>query len=356
MSTNAEVVISAIGMVSSVGIGAAATCAAVRAGITRFTEFDDYCCTLSGEPRPGRPPPEPQPVVGALAGFAERPPDVVPRMFLTALQDMVKSAGLRRSALARIPVFVSLPADLGAARDARLVGGFLEDVQERSGTTFAPGSAVLTRGHAGMFVAVGQALSAIARREREACVVAGVESYFEIGTLERLDREGRLKSQANLDAFIPGECAVAVLLERRDEAERRGGAALAVVGAPGYGVEPSPLGSNDPSTAAGLTDAIRAACAAAPGPMEWVLCDLNGESYRANEWARTRVRLHDQLGGVKHLWHPADCLGDVGASTGGVLLALAAKAFERGYALASRALLFVASDDGTRAALTIAAA
>jgi 3-oxoacyl-[acyl-carrier-protein] synthase-1 len=68
------------------------------------------------------------------------------------------------------------------------------------------------------------------------------------------------------------------------------------------------------------------------------------------------VRLHDQLGGVKHLLHPADCLGDVGAATGGVLLGLAARAFERGYALASRALLFVASDDGARAALTIAAA
>jgi 3-oxoacyl-[acyl-carrier-protein] synthase I len=354
MST--DVVISAIGMVSSVGIGAAATCAAVRAGITMFAEFEDYCCEL-GERTfgPSTAPRPPEPVVGALAGFAERPPDVVPRMFLTAIQDMVQAAKLQRGALARIPIYASLPADLGAPRDLQLVRGFLADIQARSGFTFAPGSALLTRGHAGMFVAAEHAIASIARGERDACVIAGVESYFDVDTLGRLDREGRLKSQKNLDAFIPGECAAAVLIERRSEVERRGGAALAAVGAPGFGVEPSPLGSGDPSTAAGLCDAIEKACAATPGPIEWVICDLNGESYRANEWARARVRQISRLGGVKHLWHPADCLGDVGASTGGVLVALAAKAFERGYALASRALVFVASDDGARAALTITA-
>jgi hypothetical protein len=69
-----------------------------------------------------------------------------------------------------------------------------------------------------------------------------------------------------------------------------------------------------------------------------------------------RVRLTQQLQGLRRLWHPADCLGDVGAATGGVLMAVLGRSFQRGYAPADRALLWAGNDEGQRTALVLARA
>jgi 3-oxoacyl-[acyl-carrier-protein] synthase I len=86
-----------------------------------------------------------------------------------------------------------------------------------------------------------------------------------------------------------------------------------------------------------------------------VLCDLNGESYRAFEWGVVAARLGDR-GALERLVHPAVCLGDIGAATFGVLTTAVAAAFRRGYAAADEAIIWTSSDGPARAAARIARA
>jgi 3-oxoacyl-[acyl-carrier-protein] synthase-1 len=88
-------------------------------------------------------------------------------------------------------------------------------------------------------------------------------------------------------------------------------------------------------------------------PADVVLCDLNGESYRATEWSYAMARTFRDGQAVPPLVHPADCLGDVGAATGGVLLALAAAAMKKGLAPWKTALVWCSSDNGERAACAV---
>jgi 3-oxoacyl-[acyl-carrier-protein] synthase-1 len=50
---------------------------------------------------------------------------------------------------------------------------------------------------------------------------------------------------------------------------------------------------------------------------------MNGEHYWAKEFGVAMTRSSHRFSNVKHE-HPADCYGDIGAATGGALIALAA--------------------------------
>jgi 3-oxoacyl-[acyl-carrier-protein] synthase-1 len=334
-------------MASCVGSSAAA-CAAIRAGISGFSELEDYSCD-AGDGGPV------QPLVAAPAGAEPRSAETAIALFVAALQDLITNAGMTRRELSRVPVIVSLPETSRSAESRRLAEGIFAAAAARAGIPPAPGSGFSGHGHAGVLFAIGAAQGALSRGACSACIVAGVESYLDAETLSALDAAGRLKSGRNPDAFVPGECAVAALLEPAGGAARRGDRPFAQLAAPGFGMEERPRGSGETSTGRGLCDAVRAAVGTDARPFSWAVGDLNGEMYKAREWAEVRVRLAPWLNGLRHLWHPADCIGDVGAATGGVLLAIAARALDKGYAPADRALVFAGSDDGTRAAVVVSA-
>ncbi|NMO14361.1 hypothetical protein HPC49_02630 [Pyxidicoccus fallax] len=342
-----SLVITGLGMVSAVGADLVGSCAAIRARISRFREVDTFGTReahAEGEPRP----------VVASPVLSERGPDWAVRLLAQALQDLVRNARLQRRDLARYRLLLSLPDPTLSPAHAALHSQLVPLLAARTGMVTVPTSAVAPGGNAGMLQAVQAVLAAAAQTRWEPCIVAGVDSHLLSEGLARLDRTGRLKSPRNRDGFIPGEGATAVLLERRTEALRRGAAPLASVVCAETAVEPRAIGSGEPSSGEALTRVLRAACAAGvPEGHGWVVCDLNGESYRFREWGLVRARLTPQLNGLRRIWHPADCLGDVGASTGGMLLAVAARAFQRGYAPADRALLWAGSDDGHRTALVL---
>jgi 3-oxoacyl-[acyl-carrier-protein] synthase-1 len=118
------------------------------------------------------------------------------------------------------------------------------------------------------------------------------------------------------------------------------------------GSEPEAFATSEKqSTGAGLTAAMRAVLPASPGTSpDFILCDLNGESYRAIEWGVAQVRLGERLAPERKLLHPAASWGDIGAATGGGLLALACAAFRRGWAPAEEATVFCGGDGSTRVA------
>ena len=134
-----------------------------------------------------------------------------------------------------------------------------------------------------------------------------------------------------------------------------GSAILARVLSVSTAQEPSGVLTDRPNTAAGLTHVVRNVLADAdvhPVNIAMAWTDLNGESYRAREWAFTEVRLG--FTSDTALMHPADCHGDLGAATDANLLGLAALAHATGWSDGRPMLVFSGSEGGLRAATLLA--
>jgi 3-oxoacyl-[acyl-carrier-protein] synthase-1 len=81
-----------------------------------------------------------------------------------------------------------------------------------------------------------------------------------------------------------------------------------------------------------------------------MICDQNGEAYRADELAFMLVRLSERFTDGSDFEAPADCWGDVGAASGPLFVVLAAAAAERGYARGPHYVLWTSSESGERGA------
>jgi 3-oxoacyl-[acyl-carrier-protein] synthase-1 len=84
-----------------------------------------------------------------------------------------------------------------------------------------------------------------------------------------------------------------------------------------------------------------------------IICDLNGEHYRMKEWGLAQSRLFNGTSLIPELWHPAENIGDVGASSAIVFSAIAAAAINNRYFGGPNLLLWTSSDMGGRGCLLL---
>lgn len=167
----------------------------------------------------------------------------------------------------------------------------------------------------------------------------------------------RLKCAYLTDGLMPAEAACFLIIERECNAQARGAQILARLVSTGIQREEAAILSERPNTAKGLTAAVRSALGDArldASEIGSVWSDLNGESYRAREWAFSEIRLGFKA--QTELIHPADCYGDVGAASDAILLGLATLAQATGWSGGKPALVFTGSEAGIRGATIIAPA
>jgi 3-oxoacyl-[acyl-carrier-protein] synthase-1 len=337
--------IDALAAISPVGNGLLQTCASARAGISRFAPHPTLECA-SGDPE------SEEPVEPLVIGLSKRFPDGIEAperliaMLLTCLNDMLLAEAMAASDLVTSAFLLALPPDDAAVSEWELRECFAASLWERAGL---PAPAIFETnqsGHTGMFELCGRAFELLQEGAVESCFVAGSDTYNAAARVALLDGSKSLHSSRGHDGFIPGE-AVSILRLSLPQT----GSAVALLERPAFGREPQPATSDRHSTGEGLAQSIRAITEG----RRWdrVYCDLNGQSYRFAEWGLMRVRLTAELGDDLVLVHPAECLGDVGAATGGVLVGCAVQALKRGYAGVPQALLWTASDDGARASLCV---
>jgi len=124
-------------------------------------------------------------------------------------------------------------------------------------------------------------------------VVGGVDSYLFPERLEALDKEYRIKSDRNIDGFVPGECAAFMLLETKGQAKNRGRYALSPI----HKISKQQCSGSDLELHTGMTltktiSSLLDACREPP----IVVCDLNGEPGRMKEWGFAVSRLKTRLG------------------------------------------------------------
>jgi hypothetical protein len=156
---------------------------------------------------------------------------------------------------------------------------------------------------------------------------------------------------------MPAEAACFLIVEPLASAEARGARIIACILSIAAQRESASVLSDQPNSAGALTIAVRGALQDAgveSSAVGMIWSDLNGESYRAREWAYAEIRLGFQTHTA--LIHPADCHGDLGAATDANLFGLAALCHGTGWSEGRPLLVFAGSEYGLRAAAILESA
>jgi len=351
MSEN-NIVITGVGMVSSIGNDWEQSCAAHRAGINQFLEYEDFYPENEEMVTD-----ELQPLIAARSSSIGVQMEELraPKLMVPALQDLISNSNIPREMFDSTIFLTAVSPGESAKHEKRLLSAYKQELLKLSVNCSAKRKLIKTN-HTGFIELVSAASMLLASGECQACILLAVDSLNSFETLEALDGKERIKSKKSPSGLIPGESAVAVIVETQAHALAREAEIMATVSATAKTTEQNILSSDRPSSGLGLSTAIRQVCEQANEfRPSWVVCDLNGETYRAYEWGMTQVKANDVLSNMSVLWHPADCFGDVGAATGGLLTALVVKAFEKQYAPANDCLIWCSDDNGKRATLVISA-
>ncbi len=327
------------GMVTGLGLNSQATCAAIRCGIntaeeTRF--IDD-----GGEWIMGVHVPLAQPWRGraklvqmvapaiqeCLAPFPELPTEQIPLLLCVAEVD----------------------------RPGRLKGldeTLLTEIQVEMGKPFHPASSFISKGKIGGIVALQQANQLINDKQCLACLIAGVDTLLIAETLKTYEAQNRLLTSKNSDGFIPGEAGTAVLVARGGETPESTVHCLGL----GFGYEAAHVNAEEPLRADGLVAAIRAALSNAKldmGHTDYRITDLSGEQYYFKEAALALARVLRTRKEEYDIWHPADCIGEVGSAMGPAMLGVVLSAARKGYDPGKIALGHMGNADGSRATMIL---
>ena len=373
--------ITGLGMVSSLGASAVASCAAARAGLTRWTELELQVSdedSMEDEPLRGHAARE---LTCGFEGVGR-----LVRLGEAALGDLVEPTELSSPA-SRTALLLCLPGDfhekellereLAAVADRALrrrlwteAQASMEGERERLEHQVLPRLLALQSldvpaqwrqcffgGPAVVVKAVLRAAELLGSRQVERCVVGGIDSWVHGLPLRRAQALGLLRTPSAATGFFPGEAAAFVLLERLDTARFRKATVEGVVLAAAGAQEPFHRFSRVTPGGAALAEAIGTCAAQVGGGLaetRLAIINLNGDDFRAMDFGNTLVRLG--MAGLPRdfrQWYPPECFGELGAATGPVALCMAARGFARGYAGTRRVLVGLLADDEARGAMLL---
>lgn len=348
---NSGVVVTGIGMRTPVGLHAIQSASSVRAGINRFRKWPHFGMDLGdGTPLPAS---FMKPDLGDIT-WVEKARDLLHSPISEALWTSRIWSLAEYHGRARAFIATPYPDRNGVTAEVfqELAPTIGEDCFDEAVDIPIE---LIALDHAAGLIALAHAIEQLASHKVDLCVVGAVDSLLESTFLHALLAEDRLKAGQNSSGLIPGEGAAAVVLERTEDAMRRQATPLAVVEAIALDRD-VPYHAHAPIRAQGLSHALRAVLdVVGASDIHRVMNDLNGERWRFLEWALAETRCLDGLPRGWQLWHPADCIGDVGAAFGAVAVVLAARAFARGYHGNGKMLVTACSDRGERAAMCLSA-
>lgn len=332
-----------VGARTPLGLTAESSIAAVNAGISQVTEHPVYIDRMAEPVRLAQDTilhPE-------LAG-----PRRLIEMATTALEEVCSELETHQSGINNIPLLVCLPEERpGWTR------GDAESVIRGLGMlhlpiTFQPIKGV-SLGHAAGSVALDIACSEIRADQAELYVILGVDSYSEYETLSWLDESRQLATSYHRGGFFPGEGAAALVVASDSVVRRFGFDSLAVVKEVSLAKEANLIKTDAICLGEGLTECVRKVLVNLHLPdeaIEGIICDINGERYRSEEWGFTILRLPNAFLDPTGYELPSACWGDVGAASGPLFMALASIAGKKGWASGRRYLIWNSSEAGLRTA------
>jgi 3-oxoacyl-[acyl-carrier-protein] synthase I len=332
------IAIKSVGLVTSVGLSAPASCAAFRAKISNPTET--RFMGADGEWIMAHQVALEQPWRGRAK---------LARMAAMAIAETLQD--FPQSDWPMLPLLLCVAEQERPGRLDGLDDHLFDEIQAELGVTFAKESAVIPHGRVSVALALQHARQLLFESRLPRVVIAATDSLLSWPTLSHYDQEGRLLNEQNSNGFVPGEGAGAILV-----GPVKGEADEMVCTGVGLGVEPAPIGSGEPLRAEGLTQAVKA-CLADAGcqmhDMDFRIADVSGEQYYFKEAALALSRTLRQRKEEFDIWHPAECTGEAGAVSGIAVLANAVDANLKGYTKGPNVLAHFTTDGRQRAAVTL---
>ena len=264
------------------------------------------------------------------------------------------------SAVAALPMRLGLALALPPQRPGRapdLAGELLARVATRYPGVFH-GPLTFEAGHAAGYQAMDAAFKSCAAGSVDAFVVGAVDSYVSRETLEWVEACDQLHGGGPLNnawGFVPGEAAGAMLIGPVAFSQRIGAVPVCELMCVGIGHESRRIKTDEVCIGDGLTQAFLSALRTlAPGErVDNVICDMNGEPYRADEYAFTALRTKEHFRAVNDFIAPADCWGDVGAAGAPLHVAMAAVSHLKHYSKGPLSMACASSESGERGAVVI---
>ncbi len=342
---NEGILIVGLGAYTAVGHTAPHTAAAVQAGVARTGEHPEALL------------PDGEPMVVAMAPGLEPNVAGVDRLVGLLEPALNEALGPLENAGGEappLPVLLALPEPrpgLDEHTPERVVAALAG--MAPAGCTLGEVKTMAT-GHAAGLAALAEAATLL-RGDHELCLVAGADSYLDAETLAWLAGEDRVLAGTNPHGFIPGEGAGCLLLATAEAAARLDLACLGRVSGVAVAREEHTIYGQGVCTGQGLTAAFREALGRLPdgAVVRQLMGDMNGERYRAEEYAYAMIRNREKLAETVALLAPADRWGDVGAASALLALVLVSRAATRGYAPGEHTLVWASSVEGQRGAAVV---
>jgi 3-oxoacyl-[acyl-carrier-protein] synthase-1 len=329
--------ITGTGMVTGVGLNAPASCAAIRCAIDNFqeTRFMDS----GGEWIIGCEVPLEKPWRGRTKLI---------KLAAAAISECLKNN--RKIEPRATPLVLCVSEQSRSGRILEDNNQFFLDLQGELRLEFHPKSRVIAMGHVSIVVALKHARDLFAQQRVKHVLIAATDSFLVAPTLAAYEEKERLLTSNNSNGFIPGEAGAALVVEPvyRNEQPQ-----LICLGL-GFGTEKAHVDSEQPLRADGLVAAIKDSLADSGcdmGDLDFRITDISGEQYQFKEASLALSRILRKRKEEFDIWHPADCIGEVGAAMGPVMLAVLKTASEKRYSKGNRILAHLGNDDGKRSAM-----
>ena len=355
-------VITASGMICSVGWDTATACAAIRAGLSRPVDIEGFelLDEITSEPSAllGHP------ISGYTDGFV--PPGLWNRLAEGALLDLLETANPPTTDHAfwdecglvlvtpmvdeeRFQVVSSVPPDT-------IRGTILRYLKTELALSLDPSRTVLIcGGHAAGIAAFGHAQELLGLRGVERVLLLALDSYLDPFSLEWLANSDRLRTPDCPVGLAPGEAGAALLLETAASAKRRNAFQQATVAAVATAREGGHFLSGGRQHGVEQARVLEQVVAGRAPFQGQIVSDLNGEEWRAYEIGCAMSRIPGLLHPQHQLLAPFESTGDTGTASTLVATCIAIRSFERHYNPQGQTVVLGASEDGEVAAALLTA-
>lgn len=332
-----------VGAVTAVGLTAPSAAAAVRAGVSGFGEHP-FMLDRQGEPM----------IVAAVPNLGDGSAASERFAWLAthSLREALAPVEAQRREVGSISLFLGLPPRR-PGRPAELERHLADALGRATGINTVE---CIGTGHSAGLMALEAASRKVVANPAGFYLAGGVDSYLEPATLQWLEENDQLHGGPNAYGFLPAEAAGFCLLCSQQVADRSRLRILARVWTAATARETRLIKTNTICLGKGLTEVFQKVFAELPSPAEKIdhtICDMNGETYRADEYGFVVSRLSKWFVDASDFVAPADCWGDVGAASGPLFANLVVAAGQRGYANARHNLLWTSSESGERSAVIL---
>ena len=344
MSRPTRLTILGAGARTPIGLNAPSSAAARRAAISGFRKHP-FLVDGVGDPVIGALDTQLDPRLFGASRFVE--------LAEPAIREACYAVGPVAAKSTRVPVFLGLPEFRPGFTEAH-AETIRQAIENLNGLPFHLVEVhCFPQGHASGLIAPAAAATRLRAHDVEYCLVGGVDSYFHPETLEWLDTNRQLQGKVSRSSFVPGEGAGFLLVGTAAAGANIRMPALATITEPALGRETKLIKTAEVCVGAGLTSVILEALQSL-GPQADaignVICDINGERYRSEEWGFVTLRVSRYFKDATSYWAPADCWGDMGAASAPLFAMLACQSARRGYAEGPLCMIWMSSESGPRAA------